>query len=186
MTLFRLEQHPAVYFADFVLYPLAIAAGTALLVLRPSGGPAWILPLAAVLGFLAWSLVEYAMHRFVFHGLQPFKRWHEEHHQRPGALIGSSTPVSMAAFAILVFWPLSAAAGPQAALAATLGMSAGYLLYVVVHHASHHWKASEGSWMRARKRDHARHHRPGAEGWYGVTTPFWDHVFRTDASARKD
>ncbi|HET8597935.1 MAG TPA: sterol desaturase family protein [Castellaniella sp.] len=184
MSLFKLEQHPAAYFADFVLYPLAIAAGAAALVLLPHGSPAWALVLAAFLGFLAWSFVEYAMHRFVFHGLQPFRRWHEEHHRRPAALIGSSTLVSLCAFAGLVFWPLSAATGPWIALAATLGMGAGYLLYVTVHHGAHHWKAREGSWMRARKRDHARHHRPGASGWYGVTTPFWDHVFHTDAADR--
>lgn len=184
MGSFKFEQHPAMYFADFVLYPLAIAGGAAALIWHARSS-VLVLLAVAVLGFLAWSLVEYAMHRFVLHGLRPFKSWHETHHERPFALIGSSTPVSMAAFAVLVFLPLSAVSGPWVSLSATLGMAAGYLLYVIVHHATHHWKARPGSWMQARKQDHARHHRPGAEGWYGVTTPFWDHVFGTGGSVDK-
>lgn len=179
MTLFKLEQHPAVYFADFVLYPIAIAAGLGALLLR-ANGPIWVLASVAILGFLGWSLVEYILHRFVLHGVQPFKRWHAEHHQRPFALIGTSTVVSMALFVLLVFWPLALLSNRWIALAATLGITSGYLLYLVVHHATHHWKARSGSWMHDRKRDHALHHRPGAHGWYGVTTTFWDRVFHTD------
>lgn len=182
MTLFKLEQHPVVYFADFVLYPAAIVTGTGMLLLQ-AVHPAWTLLLIAAPGFLGWSLVEYILHRFVLHGVQPFKRWHEEHHSRPFALIGSSTAVSMALFVLLVFWPLSVASDRWVALAATLGIASGYLLYVVVHHATHHWKTRPGSWMHDRKRDHARHHMPGANGWYGVTTSFWDHVFGTDGAA---
>ncbi len=183
MVLFKLEQHPVVYFADFVLYPIVIALGVGVL-LWQGPSPAWALLLAAILGFLAWSLIEYGLHRFVLHGLQPFKRWHEEHHQRPFALIGTSTPASLAFFAVLVFWPLSLSTDRWLALSATLGVVTGYLLYTIVHHATHHWKARPGSWAQARKKDHARHHHPGAEGWYGVTTPFWDHVFRTDSSIK--
>ncbi|MFA7475595.1 MAG: sterol desaturase family protein [Castellaniella sp.] len=178
---FKFEQHPVMYFADFVLYPLVILGGAAVLAVH-AGGSARVLLAAAVLGFLTWSFVEYTLHRFILHGLWPFKSWHETHHERPFALIGSSTPVSMTAFAVLVLWPVSAAAGPWIALAATLGMTAGYLLYVVVHHAAHHWRARPGSWMWVRKRCHALHHRPGASGWYGVTTSFWDRVFGTDDS----
>lgn len=179
MTPFKLEQSPVAYFADFVLYPAAIVAGTGLLWLL-ADRPLWLLLPVAVAGFLVWSLVEYGLHRFVLHGVQPFKRWHEEHHKRPFALIGSSTLVSLMLFVLLVLWPLSLMLGRWIALAATLGMLCGYLLYVLVHHGTHHWKARPGSWMQARKRDHARHHMPGVRGWYGVTTPFWDHVFHTD------
>lgn len=179
MTLFKLEQHPVVYFADFVLYPLVIVAGAGVLLWR-GAGPLWAMLLAAVLGFFAWSLIEYLLHRFVFHGVQPFQRWHEAHHQRPFALIGTSTAVSLALMALLVYWPLSVLLGHWLALSATLGVAAGYLLYVLVHHATHHWKTAPGTWLHARKRDHALHHRPGAHGWYGVTSTFWDRVFLTD------
>jgi hypothetical protein len=179
MKIFTLEHHPVSNFADFVLYPLAIMAGLAAVFLY-APGVRWPLVLAGAAGFVAWSLVEYALHRYVLHGLQPFKRWHEEHHQRPFALIGTSTIASLVLFVALVFLPLALVFGRWPALAVMLGVISGYLLYVTVHHASHHWKARPGSWMQARKLAHARHHMSGMHGWYGVTTSFWDHVFFTD------
>jgi hypothetical protein len=181
MKIFTLEHHPVSYFADFVLYPVAIVAGMAVLLLHVSVDD-WMLLPAAVAGFGAWSLVEYALHRYVLHGLQPFKRWHEEHHQRPFALIGTSTLASLVLFVALVYLPLAFVFSHWLALAATLGVISGYLFYVTVHHASHHWKARPGSWLQARKQAHARHHMVGAHGWYGVTTSFWDRVFFTDRS----
>jgi cyclopropane-fatty-acyl-phospholipid synthase len=32
---------------------------------------------AALAGLLGWSLIEYGVHRFVLHGLAPFRRWYE-------------------------------------------------------------------------------------------------------------
>ena len=178
-----LEQSPVSYYADFVLYPAALASGLAvLLVWAPA--ITWAMPLAAVIGFFAWSLIEYILHRFVLHGLQPFKQWHQEHHDRPMALIGAPTLGSMVLFVLIAYLPLSWMLGAWVALAATLGLAAGYFSYLVVHHGVHHWKARPGSWFAARKREHAIHHMPGIEGWYGVTTPFWDKVFSTQRHER--
>ncbi|HEX7385726.1 MAG TPA: sterol desaturase family protein [Castellaniella sp.] len=172
------EQSPWSYYADFVLYPIALATGLAVLLL---GVPAlnWSLLLAAMIGFLCWSPVEYVLHRYVLHGVQPFKRLHQEHHDRPMALIGAPTLLSMLLLVVVVYWPLSFALGTWLSLAATLGLTSGYFFYLIVHHAVHHWKARPGSWLAARKREHAIHHMKGVEGWYGVTTPFWDKVCST-------
>src|SRR3546814_15668616 len=89
----------------------------------------------------------------------------------------SSDLASLLLFAVLVFLPLGFVAGKWLALAATMGVMIGYLLYVTVHHASHHWKAGRGSWTWVRKHAHARHHQSGRHGWYGVTTSFRDRVF---------
>lgn len=179
MKIFTLEHHPVSYFADFVLYPFAIMAGLAVLLLY-APDVHWPLLLAGVAGFVVWSLAEYILHRFVLHGVQPFKRWHEEHHKRPFALIGTSTFASLVLFVVLVYMPVAFVFGRWPALAVTLGVISGYLFYVTVHHASHHWKARPGSWLQARKLAHARHHMSGTHGWYGVTSSFWDHVFFTD------
>ena len=56
--------------------------------------------------------------------------------------------------------------------AATLGLTAGYFVYGIVHHALHHWR-SHGAWMRRRKLLHARHHRSPHVN-YGVTMSWWD------------
>lgn len=175
----KLEQNRASYFADFVAYPVAIVLGVIMLVAR-APDPAWFLLLCALAGFFAWSLVEYVLHRFLFHHVQPFKGWHDEHHKHPYALIGTPTAVSLALIILLGFVPLIFAVGLWPALAAIVGLTCGYFLYLVVHHAVHHWKTKPGSWMRARQQDHARHHAQGVEGWYGVITPFWDRVFSTN------
>jgi sterol desaturase/sphingolipid hydroxylase (fatty acid hydroxylase superfamily) len=68
---------------------------------------------------------------------------------------------------------------------ALLGLSAWTLVemvYVIVHHATHHWRA-ETAWLRRIKRHHALHHSPvPAASRYGVTSALWDVVFRTNGT----
>ena len=177
MPLFSLEHSLAAYLADFVLYALAIVALAALLWLD---GPRQIAPQLAALalfGLAAWTLVEYLLHRFVLHGLQPFSRWHTEHHDRPTALICSPTLFSAGLILGLVFLPSLFAVGLWRACALTLGIVTGYSVYALTHHATHHWHAGN-AWTRQLKRWHARHHsRNLPPGHYGVTSGFWDRVF---------
>jgi len=60
-----------------------------------------------------------------------------------------------------------------------LGVVAGYLVYSLTHHATHHWR-SRGPLARRRKQWHAQHHHSDAPVCFGVTTRFWDRVFGTD------
>ena len=127
-------------------------------------------------GLAGWTLLEYALHRFVLHGLRPFSDWHAEHHHRPAALICAPTILSASLIAALVFLPAWALGGLWPACAITLGVLGGYLAYAITHHATHHWRASN-RWTRQRKRWHALHHdRHRGPGHYGVTTSFWDHL----------
>ena len=57
-------------------------------------------------------------------------------------------------------------------------MLVGYLVYVFVHHASHHLRIAPGHILyRARMRHLAHHHRDDSN--YGVTTGLWDRAFGT-------
>jgi sterol desaturase/sphingolipid hydroxylase (fatty acid hydroxylase superfamily) len=117
------------------------------------------------------------MHRYLLHRVQPFKSWHEEHHQRPDAIIFTPTILSLAWQFVLIFIPALLAGGPWRASALTFGVLAGYLSYTITHHAVHHWH-TDNPWLKQRKRWHAlHHHRTDQPGCYGVTTAFWDHVF---------
>lgn len=176
MTLFSIEHGPAAYWVDFGIYG-AVVAVLAILLAVVAPREHWPNLVALVLlGAAGWTLIEYALHRFVLHGLEPFLSWHAEHHQRPMALMSTPTLLSISLVALLVFLPGLLAAGFWPALALTLGMSAGYLAYALIHHATHHWR-SVGPWMTRRKRWHARHHH--MSGCYGVSTSFWDRVFGT-------
>jgi cyclopropane-fatty-acyl-phospholipid synthase len=183
MRLFSLEHGRWAYWADFGLYGLVVALLAAVTGLAGPREGGWQMAGAVAAGLASWTAVEYALHRFVLHGLQPFQRWHAEHHRRPTALICTPTILTAALFAALVFAPALWLAGPWVACALTLGVLTGYLVYATTHHATHHWRGG-GAWLKQRKRWHARHHHGGeAAGCYGVTTGFWDHVFGSAQTA---
>jgi sterol desaturase/sphingolipid hydroxylase (fatty acid hydroxylase superfamily) len=178
MSAFAIEQSPARYRADFIVYAFAVSALTAWLALRAPAGLAWSTLGFAFVGLVIWSALEYLLHRFVLHGLQPFARWHGEHHRRPAALIGTPTLVSAPLFGLLVALPAVMLLGPWSGEALTLGVLTGYLAYATMHHALHHWKLVS-PWWQARKLAHARHHHLMQPCCFGVTNGFWDWVLRT-------
>jgi sterol desaturase/sphingolipid hydroxylase (fatty acid hydroxylase superfamily) len=177
MKLASIEHSRSTYFADFAIY-LAAVMGLPWVLFALAPQPIrGRLVLAALAGLAVWSLVEYAMHRLLFHGVEPFQRLHDEHHRRPNALIATPTAVSLAMIAGLFWLPASLLAGRWVGAAATLGLTAGYLVYGVLHHALHHWRV-RSVWMLNCKRMHAIHHHAPRRN-FGVTMPWWDWVFRS-------
>ena len=169
------------YRADFVVYPALIAAAGlhafwhATLLAGEYG-------LAAVCaGVLAWTALEYALHRWVLHRVPPFRKLHALHHQHPGALIG--TPTWLSASLFIGLWAAVAhviSASMAGGLAA--GLMTGYLVYVFVHDAVHHRAARPGSWLYRAKVRHALHHRPGVNCNFGVSSGRWDAIFGTSCA----
>jgi sterol desaturase/sphingolipid hydroxylase (fatty acid hydroxylase superfamily) len=182
MSIFSLEHGKVGYWADYAVYAVVVLVlAVSLLALGPASR--WVsIALTALAGLAIWTLVEYAMHRFVLHGMEPFQSWHAKHHERPTALISAPTILSATLIAFLVFLPALMFAGPRYACALTLGLTIGYFVYAVTHHATHHWRA-DNAWLKRRKSWHARHHhaRGSAAGCFGVSSSFWDRVFRSSA-----
>src|SRR5512147_873379 len=131
MRFLSFEHGRAAYRADFLLYGLAVATLSVLLLAAGPRGQVLTLWLSLVAGVLGWSLVEYALHRFVLHGLAPFRRWHEQHHERPTALICTPTVLSGSLIVLFVFLPAALLADRWRASALTLGLLIGYLAYAV-------------------------------------------------------
>ncbi len=185
------EHTPAAYRNDFIAYGVAVVGLAVWLAADtpPSGAIASIGGVFA--GLLLWTALEYLLHRWVLHGLDPFRHWHAQHHLRPQARIGSPTLISAALFGGLIFlpawWLVSLHPVPRMgtapAQALTLGVIAGYLLYGMLHHVLHHGPIGPG-WLRQRRRWHAWHHHAqrsrdaGAPQviCFGVTSAFWDRV----------
>jgi len=176
IPVFKFEHGKAAYWADFGIYGAAVAVLSVLLGIFAPHRHWLVLAGLVLVGVGAWTLIEYLLHRFVLHGLEPFLSCHAAHHERPMALMATPTLLSIWVIVSLVFLPAMLAAGFWRASALTLGVVAGYLVYGLTHHATHHWR-SLGPWMKRRKRWHARHHH--VMGCYGVTTSFWDKVFGT-------
>jgi cyclopropane-fatty-acyl-phospholipid synthase len=176
MPLFALEHSKTAYAADFGLYVAVVTALAAFLLIAAPHREGLQVGALVVVGWVSWTAVEYVLHRFLLHGVAPFSRWHAEHHLRPRALIYTPTILSAALIAGTVFVPAWAIGDLWRACALTLGFLTGNLAYAVIHHATHHWR-SDNAWLLRRKRWHARHHQVGNRACYGVSSPFWDHVF---------
>lgn len=178
MDFLSLEQDAGLVWMDFGFYGLVVAGLVALVLYTVPSGQAWQALAWAGAGIVGWTLVEYGLHRFVLHGLEPFKRWHGLHHAHPHALIATPTVLTAGLFALLAGLPAWWLLPVWMAGTLVLGILVGYLIYIVTHHAVHH-AASRSGWLHRRKLWHALHHRQGARGCYGVSTPAWDHVFRS-------
>jgi len=167
------------YYADFVFYPvfLLLLAGAAFGRDTPMNWLIWLLLCAA--GVAAWTLLEYWLHRIAFHRMPMLRKLHDLHHAMPTAKIGTPTWVTAGLICGGMLLPLWWEGGFNLASGLTSGLAAGYLWYVTVHHAVHHWRQRPGSYLHRAKRRHARHHYADQPCCFGVTTPLWDWVFHT-------
>jgi sterol desaturase/sphingolipid hydroxylase (fatty acid hydroxylase superfamily) len=162
------------HFGDFVTTPLAIAIFVDL---------AGIHRLHLVLaGIVAWTLLEYLVHRFVFHRHAVGQRLHQLHHDHPSDPDAERSSLSTPLLAFPIGYLLIGAAGVEDGSAIFAGLLLGYLAFIVVHYAVHRWPIEPGSWLYPAKLRHLTHHCLENCN-FGVTTIFWDIVFRTHARA---
>lgn len=166
------------FFLDFLVFPLAIFLCLLAAAWNERGVSYPALALLYAFGYAAWTLIEYLMHRFVFHHFPVFTAMHLAHHEAPHELIGTPTFVTLAAFAALIFWPTYEFAGLEQASALSAGMMSGYLAYVTVHYIVHNVGSRGVSWMKPLIKLHAVHHHDIHHN-FGVTTAFWDRAFGT-------
>jgi sterol desaturase/sphingolipid hydroxylase (fatty acid hydroxylase superfamily) len=147
-----------------------------------------------VVGFLAWTLIEYLLHRFVFH-LMPeptfeskLKQFmvHGYHHEFPNdrmrlvAPLLLSLPISVVVLAadyILV--------GSYYSRLLFAGTVFGYITYDWVHYYTHHFRPTTrlGKFLR---RYHMEHHYKDSESHFGISSPLWDWVFGTVERPTRD
>lgn len=137
------------------------------------------LPLAGSIASIAaglalWTLIEYAIHRFAFHGFLP----HYQHHEDPKDPRYIVSPLWLSGSTSLLLWALlRIPAGSWARSGLTLAaIVAGYLVYEAVHLRIHGREAGGRLLIALRKR-HYYHHFADERYCYGVTTPLWDRVF---------
>jgi sterol desaturase/sphingolipid hydroxylase (fatty acid hydroxylase superfamily) len=167
------------YFSEFLLFPPLIIV--ALLLASRNSIPLQPAIWASVYGFglAGWTLIEYLLHRVLFHHAPVLSRIHELHHDSPQDLIGTPAWLSALIGSFFVAIPLCAVLGLSLGIAATAGLASGYLWYVFVHYATHHWRPRRNSYLYRARLRHARHHHLSRNGNFGVTTGAWDQVFGT-------
>lgn len=62
-----------------------------------------------------------------------------------------------------------------------VGLLWGYVVYDLTHYALHHIGKARGYFGRL-QRYHNQHHFGGEDAGYGVSSKFWDIIFRTELS----
>ena len=165
------------YYSDFVISVLLIVVSVAIATCDMwTNGAKWLLCVS--LGAAAWTLIEYTIHRWIYHQVPYFRDRHEAHHANPGADIGSPPLIGVVLILTVFFAPLVTTSFVIAS-GLTTGVLAGYSAYMLVHHADHHWTPAPPSWLFSARRHHALHHHHSELCNFGIVTVFWDRVFRT-------
>jgi sterol desaturase/sphingolipid hydroxylase (fatty acid hydroxylase superfamily) len=172
------------YFAEFLLFPPLILVAALLAFHRSIPAHPVECLIVFALGIWGWTLVEYILHRSLFHHAPFLSVIHSRHHDEPQELIGTPAWASAVIGLVVVACPLWATLGLDLGTAVMTGFVAGYLWYVFVHYASHHWQTPRGSYLYRARLRHARHHHLSHDCNFGVTTNLWDRVFGTALDTR--
>ena len=147
-------------------------------------------------GYVFWTLTEYWLHRIVFHfepdeGIGARLHWiiHGVHHDHPNDPLRLVMPPSVSVPLSAAFFGLfSVVLGSPRCFAFAAGFWAGYLAYDMLHYYVHHLPGGRrpSAWLpRTLHELHMRHHFQDHDAGYGVSAPFWDHVFGTAPERRR-
>ena len=170
------------YYGDFFAIPIAIAI---LVYFAFAAGGFQSSPdfaFALGIGLVTWTLVEYGVHRFVYHHAPLISALHDSHHQSPEEFIGVPSFVSSGFLIVACYFPVRVF-DAVAAGGFTSGMLLGYAAYMYIHHATHHFAIRPGDWLYQARVRHMAHHYHG-DANFGICTGFWDQVFGTTGARR--
>jgi sterol desaturase/sphingolipid hydroxylase (fatty acid hydroxylase superfamily) len=180
----RMSNGKISYYVDFILYSVLVIMSVAS-TLRGSRSNQLLWLRAAIAGVGGWTLVEYLLHRFVFHRMPLIADLHHVHHAAPRAYVSTPTWVSLLVLGGLFFLPIWRLFTLNVAFGAVTGLITGWLWYGFVHHIIHYRRPRRlAVALKAASHRHLLHHAASGSGNYGVTTPVWDYVFGTNIPLR--
>ena len=148
------------------------------------------------LGLFLWTLVEYLLHRGLFHvdkylpdnrvGITAHFLLHGIHHYLPMDKYRLVMPPTLFLVLAIPFYRLAHTVFAYNYYAATEVFSGGifgYICYDLTHYFLHHRNLP--SYYRELKKYHLQHHFADYENGFGVTSRFWDRVFGTQLEYTK-
>lgn len=137
-------------------------------------------------GILSWTLFEYILHRFLFHFYPDWKlqqrlqfTMHGVHHQYPQDKDRLVMPITVSIpLSVLLMGLFYLLLGNQA-WTFTSGFMLGYLVYDMIHYSVHFFTHFKQPWFLKLRQHHMDHHFRNSQRGFGVSSPFWDRIFRT-------
>lgn len=140
------------------------------------------------IGIFLWSLMEYCLHRFIFHLDEnlPDNRWaillhytiHGIHHAFPMDEHRLVFPPALAVFLLKLFYTLYRYLFDEFGAAFFAGTVTGYICYDLTHYFLHHITPTS-RYFKFLKKYHVMHHYKSSNLGFGVSQHFWDWVFDT-------
>jgi sterol desaturase/sphingolipid hydroxylase (fatty acid hydroxylase superfamily) len=187
---FFTHVHPVVVLIIYV--PVALLFLLSAIVNPAAGASPLYIPAGFILGLLIWTLTEYVVHRFVFH-YEPksevmqkfFFMFHGVHHAQPQCKTrlvmppAASIPMALVAYGLFNLIIVNILGIGHWLAPVFSGFTVGYITYDMIHYATHHLPMY-GRGMKFLKKYHMLHHFKTPNERYGVSSPLWDLVFRTD------
>ncbi|WP_226390127.1 sterol desaturase family protein [Penaeicola halotolerans] len=136
-------------------------------------------------GLLAFTLVEYVLHRFFFHmepdsGVKDKIQYsiHGVHHDYPKDKDRLAMPPFVSALYTAIFYFVFTFLMGDLALYFLPGFLLGYAAYLFVHFAVHAFQPPK-NFLKVLWVNHAVHHYKDPDAAFGVSSPLWDYIFGT-------
>lgn len=135
---------------------------------------------------ITWTLIEYLLHRFLFH-YEPKSEWgrkihwtfHGVHHDYPMDSLRLVMPPGLsliiASFFYIIFRFILGEVNSYPFMS---GFLLGYLVYDITHYAMHHFAFRSKFYLNLKKH-HMKHHFQNPHKGFGVSSIIWDGVFGT-------
>ncbi|KAI3406614.1 SCS7 [Candida oxycetoniae] len=141
------------------------------------------------MGLFVWTLVEYCLHRFLFHVDKHLPDHpyffcvhfllHGIHHYLPMDGYRLVLPPTLFVVLAFPFYKLIFKLFPfYMACSGFAGGTLGYIIYDVTHYVLHHSRLPK--FYQSLKTYHLEHHYKNYEMGFGVSSRFWDVIFNTE------
>jgi sterol desaturase/sphingolipid hydroxylase (fatty acid hydroxylase superfamily) len=137
------------------------------------------------LGWFVFTWVEYNVHRYLFHipTTTPARKrfqyvMHGVHHEYPKDKDRLAMPPLLSIVISTTLLIVIQMIFKDYSFSALAGFLVGYASYLSVHYIIHAYPPPR-NFLKALWRNHVMHHYRDGEVAFGVTTPFWDHVYGT-------
>lgn len=136
-------------------------------------------------GLFFFTFVEYIMHRYLYHIPATSERkkkisytMHGVHHDYPKDKSRLAMPPVLSLIIATVLFIIYRAVLGDYVFGFLAGFLIGYAAYLAVHYSVHAFKVPN-NFLKILWQHHSIHHYRESDRAFGVSSPLWDHIFRT-------
>ncbi|NMM50300.1 sterol desaturase family protein [Marinigracilibium pacificum] len=169
------KSHIAVPISIFII----TAAGLLVYAARTTDIPVLTTTLIFLTGVVVFTLVEYVVHKEVYHAKSEsiLKQGHTFHHDYPKQKSFLAMPPIMSIVTAIILFLLFRLILNDYSFSFLAGFLMSYAGYLIIHAITHIYKPPK-NFLKIWWKHHLVHHYNDKVN-FGVTSPFWDHVFGT-------